>query len=264
MKDLFLSLWAYRHFLVNSIWNDFKSRFVRSRLGAAWIVFQPLSQVLIYAFILSNLLSAKVPGISNTYGYAIYLMSGLLAWNLFSEVLDRCIKVFVANANAIKKVNFPRVTLPIIEVGAAVTNNLILFAVMIVIFFVLGHPPGWSFLLILLMIPIIAMFAMGLGIFLGVVNVFIRDVEQVTPIVLQVLFWLTPIVYPANIIPEKFMQWMRLNPVYQFVDFYHQVIVQSLVPSFAGVLLVGAIGAAFSLIALIVFRRAGPDMVDVL
>jgi lipopolysaccharide transport system permease protein len=264
MKDLLVSLWAYRHFLLNSIWNDFRARFVRSRLGAAWIVFQPLSQVLIYAFILSNLLSAKVPGIENTYGYAIYLMSGLLAWNLFSEVLDRCIKVFVSNANAIKKVNFPRVTLPIIEVGAAITNNIILLAVMVVIFLILGHPPGWPMLLIFLMIPLIALFAMGIGLFLGVVNVFIRDVEQVTPIILQVLFWLTPIVYPSTIIPETYMTWMRLNPVFQLVDFYHQVIVQSIVPSFTGVLIVGAIGAVASVVALLVFRRAGPDMVDVL
>ena len=264
MAELVRSLWAYRYFVLNSVWNDFRARFIRSRLGAAWIVFQPLSQVLIYAFILSNLLAAKVPDIDNTYGYAIYLMSGLLAWNLFSEVLDRCIKVFINNANAMKKVSFPRVALPVIEVAAAITNNLILFVVMVIIFFLLGHVPGWPLLLIFFMIPIVALFAMGIGIFFGVINVFIRDVEQVVPIVLQVLFWLTPIVYPSSIIPEQYMQWMRLNPIFQLVDFYHQVIVQAQVPSFAGVLVIAGLSLVICLFAFFLFRRAGPDMVDVL
>ena len=264
MAELVKSLWAYRYFVLNSVWNDFRARFIRSRLGAAWIVFQPLSQVLIYAFILSNLLAAKVPGIENTYGYAIYLMSGLLAWNLFSEVLDRCIKVFFNNSSAIKKVSFPRVTLPIIEVAAAVVNNIILFAVMVIIFFLLGHTPGCPLLLIFFMIPVVAMFAMGIGIFFGVINVFIRDVEQVTPIILQILFWLTPIVYPSTIIPEQYMVWMRLNPIFQLVDFYHQVIVQSQVPHFGGVLVIAGISLVVIVMAFLLFRRAGPDMVDVL
>lgn len=258
------SLRDYRFFVLTSIWNDFYMRFVRSKLGGAWLILHPLSQVMIYAFILSNLLSSKMPGVAGTYGYAIYLMAGLLGWNLFSEVLDRCMKVFVKNANIIQKMNFPRITLPIIEIGSALLNNLMLLAVMVVIFFLLGHGIGWSILSVFLLAPVVALLAAGIGITLGVLNVFIRDVEQVMPIVLQLLFWFTPIVYPASVIPEKYLAWLQLSPVFQIVTAYHEAIVYQRFPSFPALaaLFVAALAAcAFSLF---LFRRANADMVDVL
>jgi lipopolysaccharide transport system permease protein len=257
-------LWEYRFFVLTSIWNDFYMRFVRSKLGGAWLILHPLSQVVIYAFILSNLLASRIPGISGAYGYAIYLMAGLLAWNLFADVMDRCMRVFVKNANIIKKVSFPRITLPIIEIGSALLNNLMLLAVMMIIFLLLGHGIGWSILSVLLMAPAIALLAAGIGISLGVLNVFIRDVEQIVPIILQILFWFTPIVYPAAGIPERYLVYLRLSPVFQAVTAYHEAIVYNEFPSLAGIvmlLLLALIACSFSLF---LFRRASADMVDVL
>lgn len=257
-------LWKYRFFVLTSIWNDFYLRFVRSKLGGAWLVLHPLSQVMIYAFILSNLLASKIPGISGTYGYAIYLMAGLLAWNLFSEVLDRCMKVFVKNANIIKKVSFPRITLPIIEIGSALLNNLVLLAVMTIIFLILGHSINWSILSVLLMAPVIVLLAAGIGMTLGVLNVFIRDIEQVVPIILQVLFWFTPIVYPASGIPEKYLAYLQLSPLFQIVTAYHQAIVYHQFPSLAGIAVLFTIALIVCAFSLSLFRRASADMVDAL
>jgi len=257
-------LWEYRFFVLTSIWNDFYLRFVRSKLGSAWLVLHPLSQVMIYAFILSNLLASRIPGVSGTYGYAIYLMAGLLAWNLFSEVLDRCMKVFVKNANIIKKVNFPRITLPIIEIGSALLNNMILLIVMTIIFLILGHGISWSILSVLLMAPIIALLAAGVGITLGVLNVFVRDIEQVVPIILQILFWFTPIVYPASGIPEKYLTYLRLNPLFQAVTAYHQAIVYNKFPSLIEIAALFALSMIACTVAFSLFRRASADMVDAL
>jgi lipopolysaccharide transport system permease protein len=256
--------WEYRFFVLTSIWNDFYMRFVRSTLGGAWLILHPLSQVMIYAFILSNLLASRIPGISGTYGYAIYLMAGLLAWNLFSEVLDRCMKVFVKNSNIIKKVSFPRITLPIIEIGSALLNNLMLLVVMVVIFLLLGHGIGWSILSVLLMAPVIALLAAGIGITLGVLNIFIRDIEQIVPIILQVLFWFTPIVYPASGIPEKYLAFLRLSPVFQMVSAYHEAIVYHRFPSLTVIAAVSALALIACAFSLFLFRRASADMVDVL
>ncbi|WP_210252906.1 ABC transporter permease [Rhizobium sp. ICMP 5592] len=264
MLGLANGIWSYRYFIANSIWNDFYTRFVRSKLGGAWIVLQPLSQVMIYALILSNLLSSKIPDINNTYGYAIYLMSGTLAWNLFSEIIDRCLKVFVNNANIIKKMNFPKVTLPAIAVGSAIVNNLILLVVMVVIFLFLGHVPSWNLMFIFLLIPVIVVFAVGIGLFLGIVNVFIRDVEQVVPIVLQILFWFTPIVYPITVIPEKYVRILKLNPMFDIVDAYHKAIAYDVVPRLTAVPVTLVLGLILCGISLVVFRRANTEMADVL
>lgn len=258
------SLWEYRFFVLTSIWNDFYMRFVRSKLGGAWLILHPLSQVMIYAFILSNLLASRIPGVSGAYGYAIYLMAGLLGWNLFSEVLDRCMKVFVKNANIIKKMSFPRITLPIIEIGSALLNNIVLLGVMVVLFLLLGHDIGWSILSVFLMAPVVALLAAGVGMTLGVLNVFIRDVEQVVPIILQLLFWFTPIVYPASVIPGKYLVWLQLSPVYQIVTAYHDAIVYHRFPSLSVILTLLVLGLVASAFSLFLFRRANADMADVL
>jgi lipopolysaccharide transport system permease protein len=257
-------LWSYRFFVLTSIWNDFYARFVRSKLGGGWLILHPLSQVMIYAFILSNLLSSRIPGVEGTYGYAIYLMAGLLAWNLFSEVLDRCIKVFVNNANIIKKMNFPRITLPVIAIGSALLNNLLLFLVMIVIFFLLGHSVSWSFLAVFLMAPVIVLLAAGIGIILGVINVFVRDIEQVMPIILQILFWFTPIVYPSGGIPAVYAKYLSLSPMFKMVNYYHEAIVYHRMPPLSGVAIILLGSLIVCALAIFLFRRANADMVDVL
>ena len=258
------SLWRYRFFILTSIWNDFYVRFIRSKLGGAWLVLHPLAQVSIYAFILSNLLASRVPGVSGVYGYAVYLMAGLLGWNLFSEVLDRCLKVFVRNSNLIRKMSFPRIALPIIEIGSALLNNFILFLVMLVIFLILGYNIEWSILSLLALAPAVAFLAAGIGITLGVINVFIRDVEQVVPIALQVLFWFTPIVYPASSIPAKYLVYMQLSPMFQIVTAYHGAIVYHRFPSFPVLLMLLALALGACTLAIFVFRRASAEMVDVL
>lgn len=113
MSSMLRSLWQYRHFVLSSIRNEPKSRFARSKLGGMWVIINPLSQVLIYALILSNVLAAKIPGIENKYSYAIYLMAGLLTWSLFSEIINRYFNLFIEQGNLMKKMSFPRITLPL-------------------------------------------------------------------------------------------------------------------------------------------------------
>lgn len=264
MLQLMRSLWSFRAYVASSILSDFKTRFVRSRMGLAWVVLNPLAQVCIYAFILSGLMSSRIEGIDNRFGYAIYLLSGLLAWNLFAEIVDRLMKVFIANANVIKKVRFPRIVLPVIAVGTALINNAALFIVMCGLLALFGYPitPG-----IVLVVPaafLVALFAACVGMVLGVLNVFMRDIEQIVPILLQVGFWFTPIVYPANILPERFHALLQLNPMFHAVDLYHRLIVYAQPADLTGVLYLTILVAVLFPLAMFLFRRASAEMVDVL
>jgi lipopolysaccharide transport system permease protein len=260
---MFRSLWHYRHFVLSSIRNELISRFARSKLGGLWMIINPLSQVAIYALILSNVLAAKLPGVSNQYAYAIYLMAGLLAWTLFSEIIGRCLNLFIEQGNLMKKMSFPRITLPAIVVGSNLLNNILLFIAMLGIFAMLGHQFSVAMFWLIPLTLIVVVFALGIGLILGVMNVFLRDIGQLIPIIMQMLFWFTPIVYPVGIIPESYLHLLNLNPMYPITHAYQQILVYGATPAFDGGLATTAIIAlVLILLSLFLFRRAGAEMVD--
>lgn len=262
--NLFRALWSYRYFLATSITADFRNRVLRSRLGFLWIILAPLSQVLIYAFVLSSLMSQRLPGIDNSFSYAIYLMSGFQAWLLFSEIITRSITVFIDNGNVLKKISFPRTILPIVVVSTSLITNLIFLALVLITFTLLGFRIGWNILWLPVMMMITTAFAAGIGLIAGIINVFIRDIGQLTPILMQFLFWFTPIVYIIDILPPTFQKIVMLNPMFWIVDGYHRVMVYNeapLNPPLIGIFLasLATLGLAFWL-----FRKASPEMVDAL
>ena len=122
MVSMLSGAWRYRFFIFSSIETELRIKFVRSRLGGLWMILNPLSQVLIFAFVLSAVLSAKLPGIDNQYAYAIYLMSGTLGWSLFAEIVNRCLTLFIDTGNLLKKIAFPKIALPLIVTGSALVK----------------------------------------------------------------------------------------------------------------------------------------------
>lgn len=264
MLGMFRGLWQYRHFVISSIRNELISRFARSKLGGLWMIINPLAQVAIYALILSNVLAAKLPGVESQYAYAIYLMAGLLAWTLFNEIISRCLNLFIENGNLMKKMSFPRITLPSIVIGSSLLNNGLLLLSMLGIFLLLGHHFALAMLWLLPLTAILTAFAVGVGLVLGVMNVFLRDIGQVVPIVLQMWFWFTPIVYPVTIIPESYRHWLNYNPMYHITRTYQEVLVYGRSPQFDGLVIIGGVALVLLLLSLFLFRRSIEEMVDVL
>ncbi|KIS40152.1 hypothetical protein WJ66_03680 [Stenotrophomonas maltophilia WJ66] len=258
------SIWAYRYFILSSIKNELRVRFVRSKLGALWMIIHPLMQVLIFATILSEVLSAKLPGIDNKYGYALYLMAGTLCWSMFSETVGRCVTLFVDSGNLMKKMAFPRICLPFITGGTMLVNNLLLLLAIFAVFAALGHYPGVQALWLPVLMVITLLFAMSIGLLLGVLNVFMRDIGQVVPVVLQALFWLTPIVYNIRILPEHVQNIFKLNPLYPLVSSYQNVLLYEQPPVWGDLVWLTMATVVLALISLVMFRRASPEMVDAL
>jgi lipopolysaccharide transport system permease protein len=163
-----------------------------------------------------------------------------------------------------KKMSFPRITLPCIVTGSCLLNYIFLFAAMLVIFVLLGHQFSLVMLWLLPLTLIVVALALGIGLTLGILNVFLRDIGQVVPIILQVWFWFTPIVYPESIIPENYRHLMNLNPMYAIVSAYHKVLVFNEAPQVLGIAIVSVVAVALLLLSLFVFFRANAEMVDVL
>lgn len=264
MLEILRAAYRYRHFIVGSVKNEFATRFARSRLGALWMVLHPLAQVAIYALILSEVLAAKLPGIDNKYAYAIYLMAGMLSWALFSEVLGRSVTVFIENGNLLKKMAFPKIALPLIVMGSALVNNCLLLLAVLIVFGLLGHVATAAMLWLPLLMLVTLGLAMGLGLSLGIINVFMRDTGQVVPIVLQFWFWLTPVVYAIQALPESYRDYLMLNPMTGVVMSYQKILVYGDAPDVSALTYPALVAAAALSLALFLYRRASEEMVDAL
>lgn len=262
MLGMLPAAWRYRFFIFSSIRTDLRSKFVRSRLGGLWMILNPLAQVVIFAFVLSSVLSAKLPGIDNRYAYAIYLMSGTLGWSLFSEIVNRCLTLFIDNGNILKKLAFPKIALPLIVVGSAVVNNLLLFTAILGIFALLGHAPGLALLWLPVLMMVAIAFSVGLGLGLGVLNVFLRDIGQVVPVVMQFLYWFTPVVYMSNIIPAQYRGWLMLNPLIPIITSYQNIMLYNRAPEWAGLAGTAAVALVLLFFSMALFRKSNQEMVD--
>ena len=264
MSGSLAALVRYRHFIASSVRAEFANRFARSRLGAIWMVLNPLAQAAVIAFALSGLLASRLPGVNHEAGYAFYLMSGTLAWSVFQDTVIRCLTLFTDNAQLLKKLMFPRICLPAVVCGISGVSSALLLVATLGVFVVLGRPPGWGALWVPAVLVVSLLLGLGVGLLLGVLNVFIRDIGQVVPIALQFLFWLTPIVYLASALPPEAQAVMAFNPLQVLVTALHDLMVFERSPDWGAVGLVALAAGALLAVSAFVFRRASPEMVDLL
>lgn len=256
------SVWFYRGFVLASVQREFQSKYRNSMLGMAWTLINPLAMILVYTVIFSQIMQAKLPGISSTYAYSIYLCAGVLTWGYFAEVVTRSQSMFLDNANLLKKMSFPRIALPITVVLTATLNFAIVLALFAGFLLVTGNFPGWVVLGILPVLLLQVVFAMGLGMVLGVLNVFFRDVGQFFAIFLPFWFWLTPVVYPASILPEAIRPYMNMNPMAAVIRAYQNVFVNQEWPLWSELWLTAGIAMLLCMLGGYLFKRNVGDMVD--
>jgi lipopolysaccharide transport system permease protein len=256
------ALWAYRGFIRGSVQREFQSKYRNSLLGAAWNIINPLAMIVVYTVIFAQVMRAKLPGVDTTFAYSIYLCAGVLTWGLFTEMVGRSQNMFLDNANLLKKISFPRTTLPIIVVANAGLNFAIVFGLFLGFLLISGNFPGWVALALVPILVLQIAFAMGLGMVLGVLNVFFRDVGQFFGIFLQFWFWLTPIVYPVNILPEPIKPLMALNPMAPLIAAYQGILVNQKWPQWASLWPVALMATVLCWLGLRLFKKNVGEMVD--
>lgn len=217
-------VWRYRELLWSLIRKDLKVKYKDSVLGFAWTLLNPAVKLAIYYFVFKVVVPNGIPF------FAIFLLTGLLVWNFFSEALGAATGSVVGNSSIIKKVSFPREILPLASVGASVINFLLQSLVLVLALIGFGHAPDWQLLGLLIpgMLALLVL-ASALGIFLGAVNVKFRDAQHLLDLSLMVWFWLTPIVYPfqqvAEALDDRGLTWVYLlNPVTPVVLLFQRVI----------------------------------------
>lgn len=241
---------------------DLRTRYVGSLLGFTWSIVHPCAIIAIYVLVFSNVLGARLPQGGGTYGYAIYLCAGLIPWLALQEVIGRSTTVFFDQAKLVKNVAFPPVFLHAYVLVAAAVNCAIFAAAFTVILAVLGQPlypalAAWPLFLVLQLA-----FAAGIGLFTSVLHVFFRDTAPAVSLGLQLWFWLTPIVYPLEVVPQRFATLLRFNPMVWFTRVHQDIVLSGRWPSAAEAVLGIAVSGTALLVGLALLRATRHRILD--
>lgn len=199
---------------------EFRERYAGMNFGKLWLVISPLIIIFIYTVIFSDFMKMKLASsvAKGEYSYSIYLIPGILSWNFFNNVTTRLSGIFFEKAPLIKKIDIPPFLFYFTVVMTEGIVYLISMALGLVFLFVIGHGSLWLPFMMLPWMLLMAVFALGFGAFFSLLTPFFRDLKEMVPIVLQLWFWMTPIVYPKAMIEGKLPWLVRDNPVYLYIE----------------------------------------------
>lgn len=240
MVQLLRDAYRYRELIWLLALKELKLRYKRSVLGIVWALLHPLLMMVIFTLVFSHVLRFPIPN------YSVFLVSALFPWIFFNQSLAYAAQCIVDNGPLLKKIYVPKVVFPLATVLANLINFLLSFLPLMLIVVWLGSPlyPTWLYL----PIPLLGLvlFALGCACVVATANVFFHDVAHITQIVLSVWFYLTPIIYSADLVPPRFLWLFRLNPLLYMLEGFRLAIYQGELPSGQSVL----ISLAFAVVTL--------------
>jgi lipopolysaccharide transport system permease protein len=251
-------LWRYRDLLYFLTWREVAVRYKQTALGALWAVIQPLASTVVFAVFLGRL--GGMP--SDQMPYPLFAYLGLLPWTYFAGAVTRAGASLVGNAHVLTRVYFPRALVPISATLGALVDFAIALAVLAALLAWYGLVPGPGALLAIPLVVAMSAVAAGLGMGLGALNARYRDVQHAMPFAMQLWMFLTPVVYPASIVPEGWRPLLALNPMTGLVEAFRAAIVGRPLDG-TGLAISLASAAALTALGVWHFRRTERAFADV-
>lgn len=256
-------LWDYRELIRNLVLRDLKARYKNSILGIAWSWINPLLMMAVYTVVFTILASQSAPP-----NYPVFILCGLLPWNFFLTSVSQATNCVVESAPLVKKVYFPREALPV----SIVLSNLVNFVIALPVFFVLALVMGtsitWAVLLLPLTVLVQVIFTLGLGLLTATLNVFYRDTRIIMDVLLLAWFFLTPVFYPIDTVPEAYTLWgqtvnlqlwlRRINPMASIVASYRDVLYYGVPTGWDFFLRTAVTSLVVLVVGYLVFQRYSP------
>ena len=246
---VFKSLYDYRELLKSSIKKDIGGKYKNSVLGVLWSFLYPLLQIAVYAIVFPLIMK------SNMEHYTVFVCTGLIPWNFFSTAISRSSFTMIENGNIIKKVYFPREILPISVVTSEAVNFVI--STIIILCFVLGSGMGFSIDVLFYPIVLLVQYVLLIGIsfFVSSITVYFRDLQHFIGVLLQLLFYATPIVYAIEAIPPEFDWIFKFNPMTYIIEGYRDIFYYQQMPDMVTLLVVLVIGILLCITGYLVFNK---------
>ncbi len=219
-----VAMQKYRFLIKQLVSRDFKAKYKRSILGVFWSFLNPLLTMMVQYIVFSNLFRFDIPY------YPVYLLSGIIVFNYFSEACGMALTSIIGNATLITKVYVPKYIYPLTRILSSLVNLLISMIPLIIVTMLSGLYPTKAYLLIPFMLVCLAMFCLGLGMLLSAAMVFFRDIQFLWGVLTMIWMYLTPIFYPESILPEQVAWVLKVNPLYYFISFLRSCVIDGVSP----------------------------------
>lgn len=216
----------YRYLLGQLIRRDILTRYKRSFLGVAWTMLNPLGTMLILSIVFSRLFNAVQP-------YPVYILSGLIVWNFFSQATNAAISGLVWGGGLLTRIYIPPTIFGVSAIGTALVNLLLSIVPLVLVMLLSGAAIPWTMVFLPVSILLLVGFALGFGLIISSLAVFFPDISEMYQIVLTAWMYLTPIIYPETIIPENWLGLYSLNPMYWMVKMFRLPIFDGRIPIWA-------------------------------
>jgi lipopolysaccharide transport system permease protein len=251
-------LWAHRDLFFILAWRDIKVRYKQTILGAAWAVIQPLIGMIIFTILFGKL--AHVP--SEGEPYAIFSYAGLLPWNFFTTAVTNSSNSLVTSSGLITKVYFPRLLVPTAALGAALVDMGVASVMLLIMMPIYGVAFHVTLFLLIPLVALTALTAAAFGIWTSALNVKYRDIRYALPFAIQMLMFLTPVIYPVSFLPERWRWVLRLNPLSGIIEGFRSAIFGRAI-NYNGLAISAVIAFALLAAAAYIFRRMEDEFADI-
>ncbi len=229
MIELFRDTFRYRELIWALALKDLKIRYKRSVLGFLWALLNPMLLMLVLSVVFSTIMAQTIPH------YAIFLLSVLLPWTFFSQSLSYAAESIVGNADLIKKVRVSKLVFPVAAVVSNMINLLLSMIPLVIIVIGMRHPFHLTWLYLPVPLLALTLFTLGATFFFAAANVYYRDVAHILQILLNVLFYVTPIIYSIDFIPAQYRWLLKLNPLQYILNGFRLSVYYGLMPAFASI-----------------------------
>lgn len=225
-----LQVIQYRDLILQLLRRDILTRYKRSVLGVAWTMIGPLGTMLILSIVFSR-------AFGTVAAYPAYVLSGLMAWNLFAQTSNASMVNLVWGGGLLHRIYIPRTSFALAAVGTGLINTLIAMIPLLIVMLLYGIPVRWTIIFLPVSLLLIAGFALGFGLILSTFAIYFPDVAEMYQIVLTAWMYLTPILYPEEILPASFRTWVVwLNPMYSLVKLFRLPLYYGSMPTLAELL----------------------------
>jgi ABC-2 type transport system permease protein len=238
----------YRDLIFQLVRRDLVARYKRSLLGIAWTMLQPLGMMIVLTIVFSQLFS-KVDG------YAAYVLGGLMPWIFFSQTTTAAIQQSAWGETLMRRIYVPYTAFPVAAIGTGIVNLLLSIIPLLSMMLVVGRPIRWTILFLPIPIVLLAAFALGVGLLLSSMAVRFPDIAEMYQIILQAWMYLTPIMYPSDILPDAIRKLQLLNPMYYLILLFRVPIYDGVLPSVPLILASTVISLVTLVIGWIYFSR---------
>ena len=249
LKDI-LKVYEYREMLKSSVRKELRSRYKGSVLGFLWTFLNPLLMLVVYSILFATIMKIQVP----QYPYALFLFVGLVPWTYFATAVQQSTTTIIANNNLVKKIYFPRIILPISVTMTNLVNMLYTFAIVFIALLISQAPVTSLYLYLPLIILIQTILVLAFSIILACVTVYFRDLEHIISILMMAWFYFTPIIYPEDYIPSRYLAFFRANPMMPLIDAYRDILMYNKLPDMMGLLYVFMLSVMILVIGYNVFN----------